>query len=309
MIKVGIVGAAGNAGLMLLKLLEGHKKASVELACDIHNAGKKVTALLPNTNYGLKFSKLSTKELNKLDVTFLALPHGIAKYLAPQLKCKVIDLSADHRMTNTYGLPELFKKQIKESNLIANPGCYATACILASYPLRGLLKEAVFNGISGYSGGGKNPKYDFEENIMAYKLTSHHQLKELSKILGFDFSFTPHVVNSYKGILCTAHLSLKEEVDAKTILKEYKKFYKETFTKPGKKIPCTKDVIETPYCNIGGFETTGKHIIIVSAIDNLMKGAASQAIENMNLMFGLNRKEGLKQPGCNFGKTYKGVKK
>jgi len=295
MIKVGIAGAAGNAGLTLLKLLEGHKKASVELACDIHNTGKKVTVLLPNSKCDLKFLALSTKKLNKLDVAFLALPHGIAKYLAPQLKCKVIDLSADHRLTNTYGLPELFKDQIKESKLIANPGCYATACILASYPLKNMVKKAVFNGISGYSGGGKNPKYDFKENIIAYKLTSHHQQEELSKILGFDFSFTPHVVNAYKGILCTAHISLREEVDAKSILEEYKKLYKGTFTKAAKKVPCTKEVVETPDCSIGGFETTGKHIIIVSAIDNLMKGASSQAIENMNIMFGLNHKQGLKK--------------
>ncbi len=295
MIKAGVVGASGFAGSTLLKLLLKHQKVEVEAATSTSLAGKKVAEEISGIDCGLEFEKPDFEKLNELDVVFLAVPHGKAKPIAEKLECKVVDLSADHRLSNTYGIPEIYREQIKGAKLVANPGCYATACILAAFPLKGLVEDAVFDGISGYSGGGKTPKYDFEENIIAYRLTGHFHTREMEQQFGFDFSFSPHVASAFRGLMCTAHLKLKEEVGAESVKEKFGKFYEGSFTKVVEGIPCTKDVLETPYCHIGGFEVekSGKGIVIVSVIDNLLKGAASQAVENMNLMFGLKHCKGL----------------
>ncbi len=290
MIKVGIVGGSGLVGLNLIKLLSKHKYAKVKIVTSTTQVGKNV----PKTN--LVFSSFSIKKLNNMDVVFLAIPHGKAKLLVPKLKCKVIDLTADHRLTNTYGIPEVFSNKIKHSYLVANPGCYATACILATYPIKDLVNYAVFDCISGYSGGGKKAKkkYDYENNIIAYKLTDHFHKEEISNVLPFGISFTPHVVNTFSGIMCTAHVFLNDKINLEELKQAYKKFYKGTFTKIADKIPCTKDVAKTSFCHVGGFKIDeNNQLVIVSVIDNLFKGAASQAIENMNLMFGISHDEGL----------------
>ena len=159
----------------------------------------------------------------------------------------------------------------------------------------------VFDCISGYSGGGKNHGYDYGENIIAYRLTDHNHLKEMSHALGTRPSFTPHVVNTFRGLMCTAHLKLKKPVEARAeLLASYQQYYKGSFTRVSEEIPCTKDVLGTPYCQIGALsieEGAGDHVVAVSVIDNLLKGAASRAIENLNLMFGLPRTAGLERRG------------
>lgn len=293
-IKVGIIGGCGYVGSALTELLLKHKYAEIKIITSMENAGKKVNEVFPELECDLIFSGVSFEALNKMDVVYLAVPHGSAKPIAEKLKCRVIDLSKDHRLTNTYGLPEIFKEEINGADFIANPGCYATACILASYPIKNLIKEVIFNGISGYSGAGKNAGIDYGENVIAYKLTKHNHVKEMEKVLGFDFSFTPHVVNSFSGLMCTAHILLKKPVKPEEIKRKYEKVYAGSFTKVVEHIPCTKEVTNTPYCFLGGFEFDGNNkLVIVSVIDNLLKGAASQAIENMNLMFNVNQKEGL----------------
>jgi len=301
MINAAIVGGSGYAGQNLMKILLGHKQVELKIVTSETHAGKNVSDIFPDIKCDLKFSHITIPDLNKQNIVFLSVPHGKAKEIASQLKCKIIDLTSDHRLTHTYGLPEIFSGKISKSSFVANPGCYATACILAAYPLKDNISHAVFDCISGYSGGGKNNSYDYMENIIAYKLTTHNHIPEISKTLGISFSFTPHVVNSFSGIMCTAHLFLKKPVDAAEIKKQYQRFYNGTFTKIAAdgKIPFTKGVTGTPYCHIGGFEevknnTVGEtinEIIIISVIDNLMKGAASQAVENMNLMFGMKRDE------------------
>ncbi len=295
MIKVGIVGGSGNVAFNLIRMLLNHKKVEIKIVTSTSCLGKKISEIFPEIDIDLKFSELSIDDLNKMDIVFLAVPHGTSKEIASKLKCKVIDFAADHRLTSAYGLPEIFKKEIKDAKLIANPGCYATACILAVYPIKNMIKQVVFDCISGYSGAGKdaNPE-DYKENIIAYKIANHFHIKEMSKVLGQEVSFTPHVVNTFSGIMCTAHIFLKEKINVKSIKEEYNNFYKGTFVEVIDSIPCTKDVINTPFCHIGGFEADkNDQLVVISVIDNLLKGAASQAIENMNIMFGFDHKKGL----------------
>ncbi|MCH7826720.1 MAG: N-acetyl-gamma-glutamyl-phosphate reductase [Bacteroidetes bacterium] len=295
MIKVAIVGGSGYVGNILLKILLNHEYVDVKIVTSTSQTGKKICEVFPEIENELVLSKFNYKEINKMDVVFLAVPHGKAKSIVPKLKCKIIDFTSDHRLTEIYGLPEIFGKKIKESKFIANPGCYASACILATYPIQDLIKYTVFDCISGYSGGGNAAKYKYQENIIAYKLSNHFQIKELSNILNFNFSFTPHVVNTFSGLMCTAHIFLNNKIKLDKIINQYKEYYKDSFTKIIDSIPSTKNVVNTPYCNIGGFELDkNNQLVIVSVIDNLYKGAATQAIENMNLMFKLDHKEGLK---------------
>jgi len=291
-IKVGIVGGSGYAGEMLIKLLSKHPHVKIGAVCSTSIVGENI----PGTE--LTYSSLSLDILNKMDIVFLSVPHGKASPLISRLKCKVIDMSSDSRLSAYYGIPELEKKKKKiiDDNLVANPGCYATACILSAYPIKNRIKKVVFDCISGYSGGGKkaSEKYDYEGNIIAYDLVDHFHIKEISKALDAKISFTPHVVDAFSGIMCTAHIFLKKKVSASQVKKIYSKFYNGTFTHVYDKVPCSKDAVKTPYCLIGGFEIDSNCCLaVVSVIDNLMKGAASQAVENMNMMFGMKHDVGL----------------
>jgi len=294
MIKAGIIGGSGLVGQSILRILLKHKGVIVNQVVSESHAGKKVSNVFPDIRCALDFSPMSIDSLNQNDVVFIAIPHTKAASLLPQLKCKVVDMTADHRLTHTYGLPEVFKADIAKAKIIANPGCYATACILATYPIKKHIQYAVFDCISGYSGGGVNHGYDYMENIIAYKLTDHFHIKEMVKVLGFDLSFTPHVVNAFNGIMCTAHITFDIPLDVSGLKREYKKFYGRANTMVVDGIPCTKEVVGTPLCKIGGFaQEKQNRLVVVSVIDNLMKGAASQAVENMNIMFGLDQTEGL----------------
>jgi len=292
MISVGIVGGSGYTGEKIAKLLESHKGAKVEMICSQTSAGKKVNEILPELKTDLLFSPIDIDALNKMDCVFLAVPHGAAKELASKLTCKVIDLTADHRSTHTYGLPEFNSTEIQNAKLVANPGCYATACLLAALPVKDKIDSVVFDCISGYSGGGKTSKYDYEENIIAYSLVNHFHKSEIQDKLGMKVSFTPHVVNAFNGLMCTAHITLKEETSKAELSELYSAKYASTLTQVSETIPCTKEVLNSPFCKIS-FEVNEKELVVVSVLDNLMKGAASQAIQNMNLLFGFDQKEGL----------------
>ncbi len=295
MIKAGIVGGGGNTGENLLKCLLNHEKVEIRIITSASYADKKVSAVYPGIDCDLRFSGLDVDELNRMDVVFLAVPHGTAQPLARQMTTRIIDLSADHRLTHPYGLPEIFGKQFRNAALIANPGCYATAAILATYPVRTLMQRVIFDCISGYSGAGKaaDPA-QYQENIIAYKISNHFHIREIEQVLGQAVSFTPHVIQAYRGIMCTAHVVLKQGITAKELQMKYQRFYAHSFTRIVKGIPQTRDVTGSPYCYIGGLEIDAHdRLVIIAVLDNLLKGAASQALENMNIMFGLDHKEGL----------------
>ena len=321
-IKAGIIGAAGFTGYELIKILVRHKNADLSVLNSRGNAGKTVKSMHPDFNDNkLKFTDIPIEELN-LDVVFLAVPNGIGMELTKKLKskCKVIDLSADFRYTNAstyekaygivhidkkaksaYGLPELFRKEIKKAEIVGNPGCYATASIISALPIQKYAKHIIFDCKSGYSGAGVKPTYNndpknYTDNIIAYKLSNHRHKSEIEQFIKAKISFTPHVLPTFRGIMCTMHVILKKKIFSEKIKEEYKKFYKnQPFVKIIEdKIPELHDVQNTNYCYIGGFEIdSNNQLVVISTIDNLLKGAAGQAVQNMNIMFGFDEKEGL----------------
>jgi len=324
--NVGIIGASGYTGYELIKILLKHKEIELKVLNSQNYEGKQVKELYPDFNEDLKFTNYSVDEINKmkLDCIFLAVPHTTAFELTPKLNCKkIIDLSADYRFKKikkyeevykvkhldekgnkkaVYGLPELFKNKIKKAKLVANPGCYATACALAALPVSKLAKYIVFDCVSGWSGAGKSSVYakdhdSIKENFVAYKLTNHRHKPEIEQFIKSKLSFTPHVIDAYQGMMATAHILLKKNVNKDEVVKLFEDFYKDAaFVKIVKgKVPEIKDVAKTNYCHIGGFEIDDNNqLVVVSVIDNLIKGASGQAVQNMNLMFGFDEMEGLK---------------
>ncbi|MBW2980037.1 N-acetyl-gamma-glutamyl-phosphate reductase [Candidatus Woesearchaeota archaeon] len=325
--NVGIIGASGYTGYELVKILSKHKKVKLVVLNSVSYAGKKVCSLYPQfNNKKLKFTNYSINEINSmdLDLLFFCLPHKESmKYIKNiDSKIKKIDLSGDYRFSKAkeyekvygvkhidkeglkkavYGLPEINKKSIKKANLIANPGCYVTASLLASLPIQKYAKYIVFDCKSGWSGAGKksafakNPKI-IEDNLVAYKLTKHRHKYEIMQFVGKKISFTPHVMDAYQGMMCTAHIILKKKINKQKIIKLYSQYYKnQPFVKIKKDIPQVKDTQKTNQCHIGGFEIDeNNQLVVVSTIDNLLKGASGQAVQNMNLMLGFKESEGLK---------------
>jgi len=320
-IKAGIIGANGYAGYELIKILKKHPKADLKALNSRTYAGKTVKSMYPDFNDAkLKFTDVGLDELSSLDVVFLAVPNGTAMKLAPKLKCKVIDLSADYRYENkavyekiygikhidkkakyAYGLPELLREKIKKAKVIGNPGCYATASILAALPIQKYCKYIVFDCKSGYSGAGVKPAYNndpknYTDNIIAYKLSAHRHKSEIEQFIKTKLSFTPHVIPVFRGIMCTMHAILNKKIGNNKIKSIYKNYYKkEPFIKIMEdKIPELHDVQNTNYCCIGGFEIDDNNqLVVVSTIDNLIKGASGQAVQNMNIMFGFKETIGL----------------
>jgi N-acetyl-gamma-glutamyl-phosphate reductase len=268
-----------------------------------------------------------------VDLVFLGLPHKVSMDIVPVfLKAKklVVDLSADYRLSPdvykiwygiehkdkenlpvaVYGLPELYYDAIKKARLIANPGCYPTSVILGIAPT---LKEKaidtsyiIADSKSGATGAGRKADLallfcEVNENLKAYKANEHQHKPEIGKILSevagkeIDVIFTPHLVPMNRGILSTIYLRLTKKTDTKAVLDIYRNFYKgKPFVRISDegKLPQIRDIVGTNYCDIG-LKVSGNTLIVVSCIDNLKKGAAGQAVQNMNIMCGFDEKEGL----------------
>jgi N-acetyl-gamma-glutamyl-phosphate reductase len=335
MIKAGIIGASGYTGGEHLRLLVNHPNVKLELATSRSLTGKPVTSTHKHLEsfLDLKYENSEAGEIkDRCDVVFVAVPHGSAMDYVPELLdggTKVIDLSADYRLETSlfeevyetphkdprkavYGLVELHPEAAEE-DFVANPGCFPTGTILAAAPLAaaGLIDIAVFDSKSGISGAGIAPTQtshypNLAENITAYKLTAHRHRAEIFQELNRldqklrNINFTPHVIPSIRGIFTTAHLFTKETLsndDLKTI---YEDFYRERpFIRFPSGIPTLTAVRGTNFCDIG-FEADKENnrVVVLSAIDNLVKGASGQAIQNMNLMFGLDEKLGLWLPAA-----------
>jgi N-acetyl-gamma-glutamyl-phosphate reductase len=322
MANIGIIGASGYTGYELIKLLKKHEGVELKVLNSKTYAQQKVSELYPDfEDKELKFTNFSDVEINgaKIDLMFLAVPHTAAMKLVPWYNMKIVDLSADYRFKDTetfekvynvthedkktkavYGLPELFREKIKKAKVVANPGCYATACILAAYPIQKMTKYIVFDCKSGWSGAGKESIYAkdpqiIKDNLQAYKLTKHRHKYEIEQFIKTKLSFTPHVIDTFQGIMCTAPLLLKKPQNPDDIKKQFKIFYQDhPFVEIIDKIPDLHDVQKTNKCLIGGFEIDeNNQLVIVSVIDNLLKGASGQAVQNMNLMLGFKEEEGL----------------
>jgi len=342
MISVGIVGATGYTGIELLRLLSIHEAVEIKVATSNTEKGKAVTDVFPSlrSHIDLEFIDHDSDQLNSCDLVFFATPHATAMHYVPKLLdqgCKIIDLSADFRIKNpevwehwykdkhscpellqtaVYGLPELNRDQIKDSNLIANPGCYSTAITLALLPAikNGLIDtgDIIADAKSGVSGAGRKATFatqfsEVAESFKAYAVSGHRHLPEITQTLnniqqenGVNLTFVPHLVPMNRGIHATVYVKL---IDHGVSMQEhYTEFYaQEKFVDvmPEGSHPDTSSVRTTNICRIAvhSGNRESRIVVILSVIDNLVKGAAGQAVQNMNLMFGLEEEMGLISPG------------
>ncbi len=342
MINVGVVGATGYTGIELLRLLSTHENVEIVVATSNSEKGKTVSDVFPSlrSTIDFEFIEHDSEKLNSCDLVFFATPHATAMHYAPKLLdhgCKIIDLSADFRINNAevweqwydeshacpellssavYGLPELNREQIKDANLIANPGCYPTAITLALLPAikNGLIdvKNIIADAKSGVSGAGRKAALatqfsEVAESFKAYNVSGHRHLPEIIQTLNqvqkesdINLTFVPHLIPMNRGIFATVYVKPSNHQVA--MQKLYADFYEEELfvdVMPEGSHPETRSVRTSNTCRIAihSGKDDSQPTVILSVIDNLVKGAAGQAIQNMNLMFGLNEGTGLTTSG------------
>jgi N-acetyl-gamma-glutamyl-phosphate reductase len=337
-LKVGILGVTGYTGEELIKLLIRHPYVELKCLSVRSNPGKNIQDiyLYLAGKLDLVCNNYSAEEIcEKCDFVFLALPHAASMDFVPELinkGLKVVDLSADYRFEDSglyekwyavkhkdkenlslavYGLTELQRKFIKKANLVANPGCYPTAAILALAPLlkNKLIKpdDIIIDAKSGFSGAGRNNSLEYLEgvktNFKAYAVNKHRHIPEIEEKLTrlakkeVKVDFVAHLLPLERGILETIYVKKAKsfKLKAKSLLDFYKDFYKdEPFIRimSSDNLPQIKNVVNTNVCEIGIIDN-GNMIAIISAIDNLLKGASGQAVQNMNVMCGFKETEGL----------------
>jgi len=336
--KIGIIGATGFTGSELVRILTHHPQVEITVITSESRKGEKFSDVHPFF-HGLANQTLDSAdnvEPYDLDLAFLALPHGVSMDYVARWKdqnFKIVDLSGDFRLRTpqvyeewypkahsftegfddaVYGLPELWLKNIQQSHLVANPGCYPTASILAMAPL---MKSAIaapgqviIDAKSGVTGAGVKASAtthfsNVNDNFKAYGIKTHrHSIEiqeQLENLSSSDarIQFTPHLLPVDRGILATCYAQATKQTHEDEIREIYTNFYQfEPFVRMRDQAPAIKDVRGTNYCDIfTTYDERTNNIIIVSAIDNLVKGAAGQAVQNMNLMLGINQQEGLQQ--------------
>ncbi len=331
--KVGILGATGYTGVVLLSILAYHPQAKVTLITSNTYRGKRMSELFPSLSGGFEGVLESTDgdHRGKCDVYFLCLPHGTSAQKARELfdgNALVIDLSADFRFEDladyerhyvkhgapelqrqaVYGLPELYREQIRKAKLIGNPGCYPTSAILALYPLvkNRLVEGDLFvDSKSGVSGAGRETKLgslfcEVAEGFRPYSVGVHRHepeiQKELAKFSNARVTFVPHLLPINRGILTTVYGKLSTPGTTKDLLDLYRTAYRdETFVKVLAEgvYPDTRFTRFSNHCHLGLKTFQDGRFIIMSAIDNLVKGASGQAIQNMNIALGIDEKSAL----------------
>ncbi|MCB9799569.1 MAG: N-acetyl-gamma-glutamyl-phosphate reductase [Candidatus Omnitrophica bacterium] len=339
MVNCAVVGATGYTGIELIKILSAHPKVCLSALTTRQKEPISVKSLVPSLYGcdGFQVRNYSLTELKKAaDLFFICLPHTEAAQTAYELRLAgkmVIDLSADFRLKNAslypkwygvkhhypsllkkavYGSPEMNRAQIRKADLIANPGCYPTASILAIYPLirKRLidLSSIVIDAKSGVSGAGKKltPATQFcevAENFKAYKVNCHQHTPEIEQTLSGAASkkvmvtFVPHLLPVDRGILATIYMKTAKGATAAGVKKAFEEAYKnEPFVRVRKEnhFPALRDVRGTNFCDVGfSFDSKTKRLIVISAIDNLLKGASGQAVQNMNIRLGFDETEAL----------------
>lgn len=331
MVKIGILGAAGYTGGELIRLLINHPQAEIVFANSESNAGNKVydvhEGLLGETD--LEFT--SEMPFDQVDVVFFCFGHGKSEAFLKEheipANVKIIDLAQDFRIKGdhdyVYGLPETHREEIAKCQHLANPGCFATCIQLGLLPLAkaGLLtKDIAVNAITGSTGAGQKPSATThfswrDNNFSVYKLFTHQHLHEICQTLnelkpaeaphvvdtldegyeadGITVDFIPYRGDFPRGIFCTEVVTLNESPVESDIIARYKSFYQDAaFTHYCDKALDLKQVVNTNKALVH-VEVFGKKVVITSMIDNLLKGAVGQAVQNMNIMFGIDEKAGL----------------
>ncbi len=303
---VGIVGARGHTGAELVKLIAAHPQLALGFVSSRELAGQRVADTYPEIAGELAFESLDADAVaaKGVDAVILALPNNLSAPFVTALDAArpdtvIVDLSADHRFEGSwyYGLPELTRGDYTGQKHISNPGCYATAMQLAISPLLDQLAgPPQCFGVSGYSGAGTSPSDKnnpelLRDNLMPYALTNHVHEREVTAHLRVPVEFMPHVAPHFRGITMTVNLWLQQPLAREQIVDAYRRFYADE--------PLIEILDEAPWVSriagrhgvqIGGFDVApgGKRVVVVATLDNLLKGAATQAMQNLNLALGLD---------------------
>jgi len=310
-IRIGIVGARGHVGSELIRLLAAHPRFEIGFVSSRERAGEPLAAHEPRYSGALHYVNYGAEEAaaQGMDAVILALPNGMAAPFVAQIDAQtahtvVVDLSADYRFDSEwhYGLPELSRDRASTARRISNPGCYATAMQLAIAPMLAELDgPAQCFGVSGYSGAGTTPSdrnnpEKLRDNLMPYALTGHLHEREVSEHLAHPVEFMPHVAPHFRGLSITANLHLRAAFDPDAVLLRYLQAYAdEPLLRVRKEAPWVSAIAGKHHAEIGGFTLSadGRRLVVVATLDNLLKGAATQALQNLNLAFGLPETMGI----------------
>ncbi len=328
--SVAVLGAAGYAGAIAAALVHRHPELELAHVTARADAGRRLADVHPRSRVPLTLEDFDPDRHGTVDAALVAYPHGASAPVVAALRdrgVKVVDLSADFRLrdrptydawygehrapahfgTGVYGLPELHREAIAGAELVANPGCYPTAALLGLAPLAraGELADVVIDAKSGVSGAGRGATetthfVSADENVLPYKVGAHRHTPEIEQELGrlgaeLRITFTPHLVPLAQGELVSAYVTPSSAVDADGLRALYAEAYAaEPWVEVVDGPPGVLEVRDTNFCRISVHADPRSHrIIVFAAIDNLWKGAASQAVQNLNLMLGLPESAGL----------------
>ena len=337
--KVAIIGATGYGGIELIRLLEQHPYFSIASLHSFSQVGECITNVYPHLRNVLvhTLQEIDVEAIEReAEIVFLATPAGVSAELTPRLLAvglKVIDLSGDFRMIDpssyemwykraaakeeilrkaVYGLSEWKRSEIQNADLIANPGCFATAALLAIAPLvrSGMIEEdsIIIDAKSGVSGAGKTPTTmthfpELYDNLHIYKVNQHQHVPEIEQMLvewndkAKPITFSTHLIPISRGIMVTLYAKVKQEMKIQQLQKLYEETYEQSpfiRIRSQGEFPSPKEVRGSNYCDIGiAYDERTERVTVVSVIDNMMKGAAGQAIQNANVLAGLEDTTGL----------------
>jgi N-acetyl-gamma-glutamyl-phosphate reductase len=322
--RVAVIGAGGYAGALCAALVRRHPSLELTAVTARSDAGLRHDELYPRYGVDLRLEEFDPDRIaERADAVLVAYPHGAAAEAVRQLRLrglKVVDLSADFRLDQesyerwyeqhgapeligeaVYGLTELHREEIRAAELVAAPGCYPTAALLALAPLREVAEDAVVDAKSGVSGAGREATQathfvSVSENVNAYKVEGHRHQAELERELsGMRVTFIPHLLPIDQGLLASCYVSTKGPLSGREVEELFTQAYgDEPFVELASEPPGTRDVRETNRCRIyATVDRRSDRVLVFAAIDNLWKGAAGQAVQDLNLMLGLPETEGL----------------
>ena len=324
--RVLVAGASGYSGALAAALVDRHPGLELAFVTSRSNTGERLRDLYPHHRVDLVLEEFDAARHSEVDAAIVAYPHGASAPVVAALRAngvKVVDLSADFRLRDratyeewyvphgapellseaVYGLPELYREEIRGAGLVANPGCYPTAALLALAPVADQLEEVVIDAKSGVSGAGREPTgvthfVSIDENVHPYGVGHHRHMPEIDQELaaagatGIVAAFTPHLLPLDQGELVSCYLKVDDPSGAPARFEE--RWGDERFVELTDRMPGVRDVRGTNLCRIHVHpdERTGR-LFVFSAIDNLWKGASSQAVQNLNLMLGLEEASGI----------------
>jgi N-acetyl-gamma-glutamyl-phosphate reductase len=323
--RVAVLGAAGFAGALCAALVERHPQLELTMVTARSDVGRRLDHIYPRHRVRRELEAYDADRVaERADAALVAYPHGAAAPVVEDLVrrgLKVVDLSADFRIARdlyeryyqpheapalidraVYGLTETHRDEIRGADLVAAPGCYPTAALLALWPLREVARDVVVDAKSGVSGAGRDATetthfVSVDENVNPYKVEGHRHRAELESELGdgLPVTFIPHLVPIDQGLLASCYVTPRSEIGADEVRDLFRDAYEdEPFVELADAPPGVRDVRETNFCRVHAtVEPATGRVIAFGAIDNLWKGAAGQAVQDLNLMLGLDEREGL----------------